>query len=133
MTPDPRTVALEYMKAFEAKDIEKASSLLHTEGLYKGPMKALPTAETFVKELRVFMGITKSVRIKKVFSDDTDACIIWDYETIVPSIPITSIAEWFKIEDGKIRETHLHFNAAPFIAAIEKGEIAEALKSSQKS
>jgi hypothetical protein len=129
MTPDAKAVALDYMKAFEAKDGEKASSYLHTEGLYKGPLQSFQKAEAFVKEMSTFMYIAKSVSVKKVLADDTDVCVLWDYETVIPSIPITPIAQWFKIENGKIRELHVHFNPVPFIAAKEKGEVKEALES----
>ena len=129
MTRDAKAVALDYMKAFEAKDRERASSYLHAEGLYKGPLQSFQKADAFVKEMSNFMYIAKHVRVKKVLADDTDVCVMWDYETIIPSIPITPIAQWFKIENGKIRELHVHFNPVPFIAAIEKGEIQEALKS----
>ncbi|SRR6266852_881296 len=128
MTPDAKAVALDYMKAFEAKDREKASSYLHSEGLYKGRLQSFQKADAFVKEMSNFMYIARTVRVKKVLADDTDVCVLWDYETIIPSIPITPIAQWFKIENGKIRELHVHFNPVPFIAAMEKGEIQEALR-----
>ena|SRR5437879_4009233 len=129
---DARTVALDYMKAFEVKDKDKASSYLHDEGLYKGPLRSFQKADAFVKEMTTFMYIAKNVRIKKVLSDDTDVCVFWDYETVIPSIPVTPIAQWFKIEKGKIRELHVHFNPVPFIAAMENGQIEEALKSRQQ-
>jgi len=125
---DAKAVALAYQEAFAAKDKAKASSYLHAQGLYKGPLNSFQTAEAFVPQMAVFMNIAKSVRNKKVLADESDVCIFWDYETIVPSIPITPIAQWFKVDQGKIREMHLHFNPVPFVAAIEKGEIAEALK-----
>jgi hypothetical protein len=132
MTSDARSVALEYMKAFEVKDKDSARSYLHSDGLYKGPLKSFQNADAFVKEMSVFMYIARNVRIKKVLADDTDVCIIWDYETVIPSIPITPIAQWFRIDNGKIRELHVHFNPVPFIAAMEKGEIEEALKSARQ-
>jgi hypothetical protein len=52
-----------------------------------------------------------------------------DYTTIVPSIPVIPIAEWFKIESGKIKYLQLHFNPALLVAAMEHGEVAKALES----
>ncbi len=126
MTPD--AVAVSYLKAFEAKDQGKVRSYLHDKGLYKGPLNSFESADTFVKEASVFLQIVKKVNIKKVFMDGPEVCVLWDYETVVPSIPVTPIAEWFKVEDGKIRSLHLHFNPVPFVAAMEKGDIATALK-----
>jgi signal peptidase I len=128
MASDPQAVVLSYMKAFEAKDEKKSRSYLHDQGLYKGPLNSFDNADTFVKEAMVFMQITKKINIKKVFTDGGDVVVMWDYETLVPSIPVTPIAEWFKVEDGKIRSLHLHFNALPFAEAMKKGEVAAALK-----
>lgn len=126
---DAKSIALAYQKAFEEKDLEKCASYLHSQGMFKGPLSSFESRDTFVKEMSNFMHITKSSRTKKVFADDTDVCLIWDYETTLPSVPVTPIAQWFKIDNGKIREMHLHFNAIPFAAAVQKGEMAEALKS----
>jgi hypothetical protein len=129
MPSDARTIALEYQQAFQSKDLARAKSYLHANGLFRGPLNSFDAAESFAKEMSTFMDIAKNVRIKKVLADDTDVCILWDYETVIPSIPVTPIAQWFRVEDGKIREIHVLFNPVPFIAAKEKGHIAEALKS----
>ena len=129
MAQDAKSIALAYQKAFEEKDLEKCASYLHSQGMFKGPLSAFEDRDVFVKEMSNFMHITKSARTKKVFADDNDVCLIWDYETTLPSVPVTPIAQWFKIDNGKIREMHLHFNAVPFVAAVQKGEMAEALKS----
>jgi hypothetical protein len=129
MEQDAKAIALAYQKAFELKDVDKCASYLHTKGQYRGPLSSFEDKDAFVKEMSKFMHITKSARTKKIFVDDTDVCLIWDYETTLPSVPVTPIAQWFKIDNGKIREMHLHFNAVPFVAAVQKGEMAEALKS----
>jgi hypothetical protein len=132
MTPAPKDVALSYLKAFETKDLNKARSHLHFDGHYSGPMSSFRTADTFVPEMSKFMQISKSVQIIKAISEGPDVCVLWDYETIVGSIPVTRISNWFRIEDGKVREMHLYFNPVPFIAAMEKGQIAEALAITKK-
>jgi len=129
MSQDAKSIALGYQKAFEEKDLDKCAFYLHTKGQYKGPIRSFEDKDAFIKEMSNFMHIARSARTKKVFADDKDVCILWDYETTIPSIPVTPIAQWFRIDNGKIREMHLHFNAVPFVAAVEKGEMAEALKS----
>lgn len=129
MASDARSVALDYQQAFATKDLAKAVSYLHGAGRFVGPLSAFDAADAFAKEMSTFMDIAKDVRIKKVLADDTDVCILWDYETVIPSIPVTEIAQWFRIEDGKIREMRVIFNPVPFIAAKEKGHLAAALKS----
>lgn len=130
--PEPKDVALRYLKAFETKDLDKARSHLHGDGHFSGPTSSFQSADTFVPEMSKFMHIAKSVQIVKAISEGPDVCVLWDYGTTVPSIPVTRISNWFRVEDGKIREMHLYFNAAPFLSAMEKGEFAQALASWKK-
>src|SRR5713226_3486543 len=118
MAADPKDVALSYLKAFETKDVNKIKSLLHANGTFKGPMKTYHSADEFVAELRNFIPITKSVRIRRVFVDGNEVSVTYDYATIIPSIPVMSMSEWFKVEDGKIREQEIIYNPMPFAASM---------------
>lgn len=124
-----QAVALAYLKAFEKNNKVEVRNLLADEGNFIGPLKSFTQADAFMKEADLFVQLTKKIEIKKVLVDNHDVCIFLDYTTIVPSIPITPIAEWFKIEAGKIKFIQLHFNASPFLKAMESGEVAKALES----
>jgi len=127
----PEAIALAYHRAFERKDRAEVRRLLADEGAFIGPLRSFTRADAFMEAADLFMRLTRKFETKKVLVDGGDVCIFWDYTTIVPSIPVTPIAEWFKIEDGRIKSIQLHFNAAPFVAAMERGEVAAALQSHQ--
>lgn len=131
MASDPKDVVLSYLKGFETKDAAKIRSLLHSNGTFKGPLKTFDNADDFVAELRNFIPITKGVRISKVFVSGNDVSVLYDFETIIPSIPALRVSEWFTIENGIIVEQEVHYNPIPFIQAVEKGEFQEALKASE--
>jgi hypothetical protein len=122
-------IALAYLRAFERNDKAEVRKLLADEGAFIGPLQSFTQADPFMAEADIFMQLTKKFEIKKVIADGDDVCVFWDYTTIVPSIPVIPIAEWFKIEAGKIRYIQLHFNPAPIVAAKERGDIAKALQS----
>jgi hypothetical protein len=124
-----QALALAFLKASENNDDVEARRLLADAGNFIGPLKSFTEADAFITEAKLFMQLTKKIDIKKVLADGDDVCVFWDYTTLVPSIPVTPIAEWFKIESGKIKFIHLHFNAIPFVAAMERGEVARALQS----
>jgi hypothetical protein len=124
----PQAVALAYLQAFEKKDRAAVRRLLADDGSFIGPLRSFTNADAFMEAADMFMQLTKKFDIKKVITDGGDVCVFWDYTTIVPSIPVTPVAEWYKIESGKIRYLQLHFNAAPFLAAMERGEVAKALE-----
>jgi hypothetical protein len=124
-----QALALAYLKASERNDDVEARKMLVDDGDFIGPLKSFTQADAFIKEAKLFMRLTKKIDIKKVLADGDEVCVFLDYTTHVPSIPVTPIAEWFKIESGKIKFIQLHFNAAPFVAAMERGEVAKALQS----
>ncbi len=124
----PEAIAVSYLMAVERKDRAAARELLSDDGAFVGPLQSFTEADAFMKAADVFMHLTKKYEIKKVLSDGNDVCVFWDYTTIVPSIPIIPIAQWFKIENGRIRYLHLHFNPTSIVAAMESGEIAKVLR-----
>jgi hypothetical protein len=124
-----QALALAYLKASERNDDVEARKMLADDGDFIGPLKSFTLADAFIKEAKLFMRLTKKIDIKKVIADGDDVCVFWDYTTHVPSIPVTPIAEWFKIESGKIKFIQRHFNAIPFVAAMERGDVAKALQS----
>jgi len=123
-----QAVALAYLEAFEKGDKIAVRKLLADDGAFIGPLRSFTNADAFMEAADLFMQLTKKFDIKKVIADGDDVCVFWDYTTIVPSIPVTPVAEWYKIEAGKIKYLQLHFNAAPFLAAMERGEVAKALE-----
>jgi hypothetical protein len=124
-----QAVALAYLDAFERKDKAEVRRLLADEGAFIGPLNSFTRADAFMEAADLFMQLTKKFEIKKAIADGDDVCVFWDYTTIVPSIPVIPIAEWFKIESGKIKFLQIHFHAAPLMAAMERGEVAKALQS----
>jgi len=122
-------IALAYLAAFERGDRTEVRKLLADQGAFIGPLQSFTVAERFMEAADIFMRLTRKFEIKKVLVDGDDICVFWDYTTIVPSIPVIPIAEWFRIESGKIKFLQLHFNPAPLVAAMERGEVAAALQS----
>jgi hypothetical protein len=75
------------------------------------------------------MRLSKNSAVRQVIADGDNVCIIYDYLTIVPSIPVIPIVSWFRVESGKIKIFHTFFNTGPFLRAKENGDVEKALKS----
>lgn len=126
---DPKEIALDYLKAFENKEREETRNFLADQGSFIGPLNSFTEADEFVKGADVFMKIAQKFEIKKVLAEGNDVCVFYNYVTIVPSIPSIPMAEWFKIESGKIKFLQLHFNPISIVKAMESGELDKVLKS----
>ena len=122
-------LVLAYTVAFERKDRAAVRRMLADKGTFKGPLQTFHDADTFLDEAELFMRLAKKFEIKKVVADGDDVAVFLDYVTIVPSLPPTEIAEWFKVGGGKIQSIHLHFDPRALIAAKERGDFARALQS----
>ena len=125
---ETKTIVLAYHDAFYKNDRAVVRKLLADNGTFVGPLNAFTDADAFLDSAAVFMKLTKRTDIKKIFVDGDEACIIYDSTTIVQSIPTLPIASWFKVEAGKIKFFHVHFDPSPFVKAKENGDITKALE-----
>jgi hypothetical protein len=126
-TENSKTIVLAYHDAFYKNDKAVVRQLLADNGNFIGPLNSFTNADAFLESAAIFMKLSKSTEIKKIFMDGEDVCILYDSTTIVPSIPTFPVASWFKIESGKIKFFQVHFDPSPFVKAKENGDIAKAL------
>ena len=128
-TNNTREVVLAYHEAFHEGDRGRVRSLLKDDGHFIGPLNSFNNADSFLDGAAVFMQLSKKSEIKQLIVEGTNACVLYDYITIVPSIPPIPIASWFKVDSGKIILFHTHFNPIPFLKAQESGAVDKALSS----
>ena len=131
-TNDLKTLVLTYHDAFYRNDRAAVRQLLADNGTFIGPLNSFTDADAFLDSAAIFMQLSENTKIKKVFVDGNDVCVLYDSTTIVPSIPTLAIASWFKIESGKIAFFHVHFDPAPFVKAKENGDISRAIQARAK-
>jgi hypothetical protein len=129
---DSKTIVLAYHEAFYKNDKVCVRELLANNGAFIGPLNSFTNADVFLDSASIFMQLSKKTEIKKILVDDGDVCLLYDSTTIVPSIPTLPIASWFKVESGKIKFFHVHFDPTPFIKAKENGDIHRALQAQGK-
>ena len=124
-----RELVLAYHHSFHQGDRAAVRKLLKDDGAFIGPLNSFNNADTFLDGAAIFMQLTKKVETKELIVEGDNACLYYDYTTIVPSVPVIPIASVFRIEAGKIKLFHTHFNPIPFVKAKENGDVAKALGS----
>ncbi|HEX4852049.1 MAG TPA: hypothetical protein VFV08_14640, partial [Puia sp.] len=120
-------IVLAYHHAFYKNQRTKVRQLLADKGSFNGPLNSFTDPDQFLDAAAIFMRLTIKTVIKKVFVDDTQACIIYSSVFSVPSIPVLPIASWFKVAAGKIYFFQVHFDPTAFLLARENGDIAKVL------
>jgi hypothetical protein len=62
--------------------------------------------------------IVTGADLQKVVSDGDDVATIYDLHTNTPA-GTSNIAEWARVNNGKMVEMHVFFDARPFAAMLE--------------
>ncbi|HEV7557038.1 MAG TPA: nuclear transport factor 2 family protein, partial [Kofleriaceae bacterium] len=92
MTSSPEAIALAYLDAVAAKDLDRVEALLHPEVQFVSPVSKLSSARELIPSFRRIGAIHVRNDIKRVFSDGNEVCVIYDFVTdVVGAVPTV---EW---------------------------------------
>jgi len=119
MKNDPKTLALAYLDAVSRKDLNKVQELLMPNLEFSGPSMSRSGAQSFIDALKRLAAIHVRNDVKKVFVDDNEACVIYDFVTDTPSGSLPTI-EWLQFEGGRIRSINLYYDRVPWKAVMDE-------------
>jgi SnoaL-like domain len=92
-----KEVVLSYIQALHGQRYEEAVGFLHDNVKIKGPGgESFGKPLDFIEMLRTYRG---RYDIRKVFVDEEDVCVLYDFATTGPMVYMSS---WYKVKDGKI-------------------------------
>lgn len=126
---NPKDIALAYHEAFYRNDRAAVRKLLADDGRFIGPLNSYSDPDTFLDGAAIFMRLNKSTEIKQIIAEGNDVCLFYESTMILPSVPTHPLAAWFKIENGKIKLFHIHFDPAPIVKAKQNGDLDRVLAS----
>lgn len=105
-----------YFDAWTSGDFETARSLVHDDLDFRGPFESFDHADDFFESLRrVGGGLLERAEKQKVFADDHDVCVIYDFVAKQP-VGSSPTVEWYRVRNGKIAEIRIVFDTRPFAA-----------------
>ena len=102
-------VVMSYIHALDGQDYDAALKCLHESVRIRGP-----AGETFGKPLDFIEMLRKyhgRYDVKKVLSDDTDVCVLYDLKTDGPTVFMSS---WYQVKDGRIVSIQTIFDPKAF-------------------
>lgn len=111
--PTSRDVVARYHEAFAGKDFATARSLLHDDLEFRGPIDTFATADDFIAAIQGLSTIVEEVRLRKLFSEGDEACILYDLVTTTPA-GTAPVAEWYRVRGDRIAAIQAYFDARPF-------------------
>lgn len=101
-------------------DLPRAAELLADDVVFTGPLMSCTGKDAYVALLEQFLPAHVSTRILRQFADGDEVCSIDELTVRTPSggTVTMSMAEWFKLRDGRITEHTLYYDPRAFAAAF---------------
>ena len=99
-----------YYEAWTRNNLTKARTLLDDNLTFSGSIDKFSNADDFMKELSLFTGMVKSVKLVRSFFDENGGVQLYDIDTNTPAGTIRT-AEFFSVTEGKIKDIKLVFDA----------------------
>jgi len=110
---EPLSLVETYLHAFYAGD-PKTRDLLADDFHFTGPSAHLHGADAFLKASGHAVGAARSIEIDKIFADGGDVAAFYTVH-LSHEVPQMRVAERFRVESGRIFESALIMDTAPFL------------------
>ena len=114
-----RDIVKGYYLAWTSKDLAAARSYLSPNLNFQGSIDRFDNADDFARALGGFTQMLVETRLISEFYGETDAMLLYDCVTPTPAGTIRT-AEYFRVQDGKIQEIKLVFDATALRAMMAR-------------
>jgi SnoaL-like domain len=113
-------IAEKFIRSIAAGEFETAGQLLGSDFSFEGPFDSFGSAEPYLAALQRLHAMVLGVKIRKVFVEGDDVCVLYDLNTNSPA-GTAFVCEWMRLRGGKIASIRAVFDARPFAAAFGGG------------
>jgi hypothetical protein len=116
----PREVVEGYFNAVARRDFPAARRLLADRGFrYRSPIGSFDNADDFVADLWRLGSIMESITLCRAFVAGNELCHIVEVRTRMSELVVTRLAQWSKVEDGRIQEIEAFFDGQRYAALFQ--------------
>ncbi len=115
MATDARTVVETYFNAWKINDFVAMRSVLADALDFAGPIDRFESADAYQQAIRGLSQVKTDIILHRCIADGPDVITWYDLHTrIAPPAPV---AEWSRVDNGKITRVRVVFDPRPFAAA----------------
>src|SRR5437588_8500816 len=108
MAEDLTAIVSSYFDAWRKRDPEAVRALLADNATFTGPLGQSANADEYRDAIGRMFAITTDVVIDKMLADDHDVLTWFELHTSIS--PPTPVANWSRIENGKIIRVRATFD-----------------------
>ena len=96
----------------ESSEIQQSFALLADDYKFKNPMVALNSKTEFIELAKQIGAVVHSINIINIAESGDWVAVHYDFKTSIPGLESNLATEWFLIEDGMIKASHLIYDTA---------------------
>lgn len=119
MENDLKALALRYLDAVGKKDYRAVEELLAPDLQFVGPVTSRSSARDYIGALVRLGAIHVRNEPTRVFVDENEVCVIYDFVTDTPAGALPVI-EWLRFEGRRISSIRLYYDRVPWKGVLEE-------------
>jgi hypothetical protein len=115
MTTDNASTMNTYFESWKAGDVARLRSILADDVVFDGPLAHVEGGDECAASIEGLARITADLVIHKMVLDGADVITWFDLHTTVAAP--TPVANWSRLEDGKIKRIRVTFDPRGLVGA----------------
>ena len=115
-------VARQFYQAVVKRDLTAARTFLADDLEFVGLFETYHGPQEYLTALTGLLGVTVRLDVKTVIGEGNQAAVFFELETRSPVQGTTFVAEWFQVENGKVRRVQSAFDGRLFAAMFTGGK-----------
>ena len=96
----------------DSTQIQKSLDLLADEYKFKNPIIELNSKAEFIQLAQEIGAVITRIKIINISENGNWVATFYDFESSIPGLESNIASEWFKVEDGIIKESHLIYDTS---------------------
>jgi hypothetical protein len=113
MADDPRAVVDTYFTAWKNNDFATMRSVLDDKLDFAGPLDRFDNADAYQQAIAGLSQLKKDIVVHRTFVTGPDVLTWYDLHTTIAEP--SPVAEWSRVEGGKITMVRVVFDPRPFV------------------
>ena len=114
-------IVTKFLNGFnDSTQIQASLDLLAENYKFKNPMVELNSKSEFIKLAQEIGAVITRINIINISENGNWVATFYDFESSIPGLESNIASEWFRLENGIIKESHLIYDASEWRKFYEK-------------
>lgn len=96
----------------DSTQIQKSLDLLAGDYKFKNPMVELNSKAEFIKLAQEIGAVITGIKIINISENGNWVATFYEFKSSIPGLESNIASEWFKVENGMIKESHLIYDTS---------------------